>query len=132
MKYSSKITVIIAIAALSFTSTSCNKDKEDPTIEISAPAKRSMHNWGNEVHLMATFGDDQGLKDYTVMIGDADGNHSHAFDFMKTGTTTEITYAFHEHFMVPDSAPEMAWAYFTVTDAEDKTSTMKWMLHFEE
>ena len=26
----------------------------------------------------------------------------------------------------------MAWAYFTVKDAEDKTSTMKWMLHFEE
>jgi hypothetical protein len=25
----------------------------------------------------------------------------------------------------------MAWVHYTVTDAEDKTTTLKWMLHFD-
>ena len=132
MKYSKKITVILAILTLSLAITSCKKDKESPTITISTPAQHSIHNWGSEVHISATFADDRGLKNYTVMVGDEDGNHNSAFDFMETGTTTELTFAFHEHFVVPNEAPMMAWIHFTVTDAEEKTTTMKWMLHFEE
>ncbi|NOQ75008.1 MAG: DUF4625 domain-containing protein [Crocinitomix sp.] len=131
MKYSRKITVILAIAALSFTSTSCKKDKEDPTITVSTPAQHSHFNWGDEVHIEADFADDRGLKDYAVMMVDADGNHLSTIDFMKTGTTSELTYEFHEHFVVPDSAPMMAWVQFTVTDAEDKAATLEWMLHFD-
>ncbi len=132
MKYSIKISVIIAIAALSFTSTSCKKDKEDPTITVSTPEQHTHFNWGDEVHIEASFADDRGLKNYTVMMVDADGNHQDDFDFMKTGTTTELTYDFHDHFMVPDDAPMMAWVQFNVTDAEDKTATLTWMLHFDE
>ncbi len=117
---------------LTISTNSCKKDKEDPTISVETPEQHSIHNWGTEVHITADFADDQGLKDYTIMVVDADGNHSMAFDFMRTGTVSELTYDFHDHFDVPDSAPEMAWVQFVVTDAENKTTTLDWMLHFEE
>lgn len=132
MKYYRKISVIIAIAALSFSITSCKKDKEDPTITVSTPEQHKHFNWGDEVHIEATFEDDRGLKGYTVMMVDADGNHQDDFDFMKTGTTSELTYDFHEHFTVPNDAPMMAWVKFTLTDAEDKAASSTWMLHFDE
>ena len=132
MKYSKNLTVIIAIIAIAFTSTSCKKDKEDPTIEVTTPAMHSEFKWGDEVHIEATFADDQGLKNYTVMVVDEDGNHEMTVDFMKSGTTTELTYDFHEHFVVPTDAPMMAWIQFTVTDADDKTTSTDWMIHFEE
>lgn len=120
------------MAAMALTTTSCKKDKEDPTITVNTPAEHSHHSWGATVHVEATFADDQGLKNYTVMIGDADGNHNHDFDFMKSGEISGASYDFHDHFDVPTDAPMMAWVHFTVTDQEDKTATMKWMLHFDE
>ncbi|MFT5821382.1 MAG: hypothetical protein ACI8ZM_002635 [Crocinitomix sp.] len=131
MKYYRKLAVMIAIAALSFTITSCKKDKENPTITVTIPAQHTHFNWGDEVHIEANFADDRGLKDYTVMLVDADGNHQHEFDFMKTGTTSELSFDFHDHFIVPNDAPLMAWVKFTVTDADDKTGTLTWMLHFD-
>lgn len=131
MKFSNKLFVLLAIATLSFGTTSCKKDKEDPTITVNEPAQHTHFNWGDEVHLEATFADDRGLKNYTAMIGNEAGTMDNVINFMKTGTTTELTYDFHEHFVVPTDAPMMAWVHFTVTDAEDKTTTLKWMLHFD-
>lgn len=124
--------VFVALAIVSIGLTSCKKDKEDPTISITTPAEHSTHNWGDEVHINATFADDRGLKSYEVMVGDEAGMHDHMFDFHKSGTAEGLSYDFHEHFMVPDSAMMMRWVHFTVTDAEDKTASQKWMLHFEE
>lgn len=123
---------IIGLVTVAAISTSCKKDKQDPTIEVTTPDEHSEHTWGSEVHINANFEDDQGLKSYTVMVTDADGNHDHAFDFMKTGDISGVSYTFHEHFVVPDSAEHMRWINFSVTDAEDKTATATWMLHFSE
>lgn len=124
--------ILLALALTSIGITSCKKDKEDPTISITTPTEHSTHKWGNEVHINATFSDDQGLKSYEVMVGDEAGAHDHMFDFHKSGTAEGLTHDFHEHFMVPDSAMTMRWIHFTVTDAEDKTASQKWMVHFEE
>ncbi len=112
--------------------TSCNKDKEDPTIEESTPEQHSEHKWENEVHLNATFSDDKDLKSYTVKIVDGADNELSAFNFTHTHEISGMSYKFHEHFEVPTNAPMMAWVKFMVIDAEDKTAEMKWMLHFEE
>lgn len=132
MKTLKYITLSLAALTLSLTTTSCKKDKEDPTITVNTPAQHTTYNWGQEVHVDATFADDKGLKSYVVTVVDADGNHIHAFNFMETGETKEASYGFHEHFVVPTDAPEMAWVQFTVTDGEDKTAVVEWMLHFEE
>lgn len=122
----------IAMLTLSFGATSCKKDKEDPTITVGSPAEHALFKWGEEVHVMATFDDDRGLKNYTVMVCDADGNLNHEIDFMKSGETSELSYDFHDHFVVPNDSPMMAYIHFTVVDAEDKTTTKMWMIHFEE
>lgn len=132
MKTKLEITIPMLLLTLFFSFTSCKKDKEDPTITIETPAEHSVHKWGDQVHVEATFEDDRGLKNYHVLLGDANGNHLHSFDFENSGTISGLTYDFHEHFTVPDSAEMMAWLYFTVTDEENKTGTQKWMLHFEE
>jgi hypothetical protein len=132
MRNLNKTTYLFALLTLALSFTSCKKDKEDPTITVSTPAAQSVHLYENEVHIDATFEDDQGLKSYTVMVGDADGTMLTAFDFMETGTISGLTYNFHDHFSVPTDGPMMAWIYFTVVDAEDKSITKKWMLHFEE
>lgn len=131
MKFTSKLSVIIAIVTLAIGTTSCKKDKEAPTIIINEPAQHTHFNWGDEVHLEATFADDRGLNDYTVMLGNEAGTMDTTINFIKAGTTSEVTYEFHEYFVVPTGAPMMAWVHFTVTDAEEKTSTLKWMLHFD-
>jgi hypothetical protein len=127
-------TKLLFIGLLATTSifTSCKKDKENPTITVSTPDEHSEHLWGATVHLNANFSDDQGLKNYTVMVTDADGNHDHDFDFMTSGDISGKSYDFHEHFVVPDSAMTMRWVTFSVTDAEDKNTTLSWMLHFAE
>lgn len=132
MKPNNNTLTLITILTIAFIFTSCKKDKEDPTITISSPADHSEYHWGDMVHIEAKFEDDQALKNYTVMVGDADGNHLDAIDFMESGSVDNATYDFHEHFEVPADAPMMAWVYFEVTDAEGKTATMKRMLHFEE
>lgn len=127
-----KIIIILSTLTLLIGFTSCKKDKEDPTITVSSPANHSDLKWGETVHIEATFEDDRALKNYTVMVGDEDGNHNEAINFMETGTTDESSFEFHEHFTVPEEAPMMAWIHFTVIDAEDKSATTKIMLHFEE
>lgn len=111
---------------------SCKKDKENPVITIETPAEHSNHLWGSEVHLNATFTDDQGLKSYEVLLGNEAGDHDHMFDFHLMGDISGTSHALHEHFMVPDSAEMMRWLHFTVTDMEDKTTAKTWMLHFDE
>jgi hypothetical protein len=91
MKYYRKIAVIIAVAALTFVSPSFKKKKEDPTITGTTHAQHTLFNWGDEVHIEANFADDRGLKNYTAMMVDENGDHQHDFVFMKTGTTTELT-----------------------------------------
>lgn len=117
---------------LSTTLVACKKDKENPTISISTPAEHTTFNWGETVHIEAEFEDDRALKSYSVMMGDEEGNHDHDFDFMISEDIDGMSYHFHEHFMVPDSVAMMAWLHFTVVDAEDKSTSQKWMLHFEE
>lgn len=131
MKFTMKTTVILAIATFSFLTTSCKKDKENPTITVNEPEMHTHFNWGEEVHIEATFSDDRGLKNYTVMIGDEAGTMDETINFMETGTTEELSFEFHEHLVVPNDAPMMAWIHFTVTDAEDKVTTLKWMIHFD-
>ncbi|MFD1551662.1 hypothetical protein DNU06_02835 [Putridiphycobacter roseus] len=126
------IFMFATIALLSTSIVSCNKDKENPTIVVSTPENHTTFKWGEEVHVEATFTDDTELKSYKVFVGDADGNHNHDIGFMEEGTTTETSYEFHEHFMIPDSVASMAYIYFEVTDAEEKTTTEQVMIHFEE
>ena len=125
---------IIILTAILFATafTSCKKDKEDPVITVSTPEEHTEHLWGAEVHINASFTDDRGLKNYEVLLGDESGSHDHDFDFEKTGDISGVSYDFHEHFVVPDSAMTMRWVHFSVTDMEDKTTTIKWMLHFAE
>jgi len=126
------IFMFATIALLSTSILSCKKDKENPVITVSTPDNHTGFKWGDQVHVEAMFTDDRELKSYKVFVGDADGNHDHDISFMEEGTATEESYEFHEHFMVPDSAPGMAYIYFEVTDAEDKMTTEQIMLHFEE
>ena len=111
---------------------SCKKDKEAPTITIESPAEHSHFKWGETVHLDAEFADDRGLKTYNVMMGSESGEFDMTFNWVVTGSIEGTEHHFHEHFTVPDSAMMMRWVHFSVTDMEDKTSTAKWMLHFDE
>ena len=130
MKTIKQSILFLGLVCISFTS--CNKDKENPVIEISTPAEHSDHKWGNAVHVTAKFTDDKGLKSYTVMVGDEMGMHDHQFNYMKTGDISDVSYEFHDHFMVPDSCEMMRWIHFTVTDEDGKSTEKKWMVHFEE
>ena len=123
---------IIALTFVSFSFISCNKDKEAPTITVSTPTEHSHYLWGAAVHFEAEITDDQGLKSYTAMMVDADGNHEPTIDFMESGEISGTSYELHEHFMVPNEAPMMAWLQITAVDMEDKTTEIKWMLHFDE
>lgn len=123
---------LFALMALSITVVSCKKDKEDPTITVTEPTEHSHFLWGEEVHIHATFEDDRGLKSYEAYMGDEDGNMDMSFGFHFSDDLEGVSYAFHEHFVVPDSAMMMRWVHLSVTDAEDKTATQKWMLHFDE
>jgi len=129
MKTKSIITLtIISLLTL----TSCNKDKENPIITVSEPTEHSVFKWGEMVHISAVFTDDQELKSYHTFVGDMEGNHNHHFDFMNSEDISGESFDFHNHFVVPDSAPAMAWVHFEVKDAEDKVTELMWMLHFEE
>ncbi len=130
MKKSIITLAIVALFSASFTS--CKKDKEDPVITVSEPTEHSNFKWGSSVHIEAKFTDDRDLKHYHVFIGDKDGNHNHDFDFMLSKDISGEEHDFHNHFMVPDNAPAMAWVHFEVKDAEDKVTKLAWMLHFEE
>lgn len=132
MKIQKQIIFATLILTFGLSFSSCKKDKENPTITVESPTEHSEHKWGDQVHVEATFSDDRGLKKYSVIMGDTDGNHLHSFDFEKTGEISGKMYDFHEHFVVPNSAEMMAWLHFSVTDEEDKTTTKKWMLHFAE
>ena len=131
MKLKSIIALTLGIT-LTFGLTACKKDKEKPTVSVSEPVEHSTFKWGETVHIDAEFADDRDLKHYHVFIGDMAGNHNHDFDFMKSEDISGESYHFHKHFVVPDTAPEMAWVHFEVKDAEDKVTELKWMLHFEE
>ncbi len=126
------MTFFAAIALVAATFTSCKKDKENPVITITSPDEHSDYKWGDKVHMDADITDDRNLKHLHAFVGDADGNHMHNFDLMVSEDISGESYHFHEHFVVPDSAPAVAWVYFEVKDAEDKLTEMKWMLHFEE
>lgn len=132
MKNKEYILFTVLILTFFVTFTSCKKNKEAPSIKVETPNQHAKHNWGDEVHIEASFTDDSGLASYTVTMGDKDGVENTAFGLMEKGKISGTTYEFHEHFTVPDSAPEMAWIHFTVTDVENETTTKKWMLHFEE
>ncbi len=128
-----KAVLIMAIALLATSFTSCKKkDKEAPTISISTPEEHSEHKGGERVHMNVTFEDDIALKSYVVMVGDESGSHDMDFDYMKSGDISGVSHSFHDHFDVPTNAKTMRWVHFTVTDAEDKITTKKWMLHFSE
>ena len=108
----------------------CNKDKEDPTITIAAPAEHTHFDAGAMVHVEATFADDKELASYTLEVGDANGGHIHNFHFNDAGNITGETSAYHTMITVPDSAGvHEFWLHFTVTDAEGKTGSAKHMLH---
>lgn len=130
MKKIKQSILVLGIAIVGFTS--CKKDREAPIIQISTPAEHSDHKWGDEVHMMAKFTDDRGLKSYTVMVGDEMGGHDHQFNYMKTENISDLSYEFHGHFMVPDSCEMMRWIHFTVVDEDDKSTTKKWMVHFDK
>jgi hypothetical protein len=119
-------------AATILTLVSCKKDKENPTIVIAEPANHSDHLWGTEVHIEATFEDDQNLKSYHIHIGNEAGAHMSEFEVEFEGDITGKTYDFHEHFMVPDSIESVYYLHLEVTDAEGKSSEEKLMLHFME
>ena len=109
-----------------------NKDKENPTITIVSPDQHSIHKWGETVHINALITDDVELKNYAVFIGNQDRKQLNNFNFMLSENITGSEFDFHKHFIVPNSAPAMAWIYFTIEDVESKTADFKWMLHFEE
>lgn len=131
MKNLNKIT-FLAITVLSLTLASCNKDKEAPIITVNSPDEHSHHLWGEMVHFEVTITDDQGLKSYTIMMVDADGNHEPTIDYMSSSEISGVTYDLEDHFTVPEDAPMMAWLQITAVDMEGKTTEKQWMLHFDE
>lgn len=111
---------------------SCKKDKENPEITINEPANHSEHLWGGEVHIEATFSDDRDLKSYHIYIGTEAGAETPEFTVDFAENISGKSFDFHEHFIVPDSVESVYYLHFSVTDAEDKTTTDKLMLHFME
>ncbi|MCB0737261.1 MAG: DUF4625 domain-containing protein [Bacteroidetes bacterium] len=123
---------IILLLVITIFATSCNSDKEDPVIEISSPANHSEHHWGDEIEVKAKFTDDQELMSFSAMIGDIDGNHTHEFHFMDSGNISGTEYEYSGTITVPTGIEEVYYLHITVTDAEEKSTTEKVMLHFHE
>jgi len=121
----------IGVALLASLS-SCKKDKENPEITINEPANHSEHLWGEEVHVEVTFSDDRDLKSFHIFIATETGAETPEFVVDFAENISGKSYDFHEHFVVPDSVGSVYYLHFSVTDAEDKTTTDKLMLHFME
>ncbi len=112
--------------------TGCNKDKEDPTITVTAPAEHTHYNGGDVVNVAATFADDKALASYTLEIGDDSGGHIHSFHHNDAGNITGETSAYTQSITIPDSAGvHVFFLHFTVTDEEGKTTSAKHMLHID-
>ena len=127
-----KLTLLLACTA-GFLLTGCNKDKENPEVVVTSPAEHSEVHHGDEVHIDATFTDDQELASYHMEIGDAAGEHIHDFDVHLEGNISGATYDFHTDVTIPDSLDvDEFFLHFTVTDAEGKTGTASHALHIHE
>ena len=131
MKVLSNVFAIVLLFSL-LTLTACNKDKEDPKIEVSTPEAHSEHHWGDEVDIKATFTDDVELKSYHVEIGDVDGNHTHEFHFSDEGDINGTEYSYSGKLTVPSDIEEVYYLHFHVTDAEGNETKSKVMLHFHD
>ena len=113
----------------------CNKDEESPSITVNSPDEHhtfTAYDNGTSFTVDATFADDQDLATYSVEIGDADGNHIHEFHNDDSGTISGTSYNYTNTIDVPDSLSlSMFYLHFTVTDAMGKSTTLKWMLHYQ-
>ncbi len=127
------ITLILSIALLSVTFISCKKDKENPKVLVEVPVQHSTHKWGATVHINAAFSDDRNLKNYTVFFGNEAGDLNTDFNFNVTEAISGESYAFHNHFIIPDSVSmNHGFIHFNLEDEEGKKISEKWMIHFEK
>ena len=123
-------TLIIIIALISFTLTSCKKDKESPVITITSPAAHAEFHEGDTIHVDGVFTDDMDLASYSVEVGDESGGHIHEFHHSDAGNISGKSYNYHSMVTVPDSLSiSMFYLHFSVSDAEGNTATSKVMLH---
>ncbi len=121
---------ILIILALAVGFASCKTDKEDPLISITTPANHSEHDYGSMIEVKATFTDDRDLAHYKVFYGDESGEHLHPFHHEDEANISGTSYEYSAMVHVPDSGDMVAWLHFEVTDAKDKMTTDKLMLHF--
>lgn len=126
MKFSNFIFSLVVAATL----VSCKKDKENPTIFIESPENHKTYHSGDMIHANGTFSDDRGLKEYSIYVGDVNGEHNHAWHFMEQGSIDGDNFQWEGHLTVPDSMPEVLFLHFEVTDLENKTASDKIMMHF--
>lgn len=118
--------VVFALVTLN----SCKKDKENPTTIISQPINHSTHAIGSEVHLVASFEDDQALRSYHIYMRNVSGDHMPEFDLEFEADITGKTFDFHEHFIVPTGISSVYYLHFEVIDEDGKIATDKVMLEF--
>ncbi|GAB4378219.1 MAG: hypothetical protein Kow0075_07870 [Salibacteraceae bacterium] len=129
MKITRSISVII-LTTLIFNS--CKKDEENPTITINEPAEHSEYHIGDDVHIEATFTDDQELASYTFMIGDENGEHIHGFHHDDEGTISGKSFDYHQMVTIPSDSMLMKsvfYLHFNVTDAAGNSTRARHMLH---
>tara|TARA_Y100000385_G_C12803815_1_gene513052 strand:+ start:187 stop:570 length:384 start_codon:yes stop_codon:yes gene_type:complete len=122
-----KLIFCIALATILI---SCKKDKESPVITITQPTNHSNHNKGEMLHIDANFDDDVELANYSIYIGDENGDHSADFHFMVSEDISGKSFELHKHIMIPDTVGMVYYLFFNVTDAEEKSTSESIMLHF--
>ncbi|NQY68552.1 MAG: DUF4625 domain-containing protein [Flavobacteriales bacterium] len=121
---------IVAIILVTFSIIGCNKDKESPVISVSSPAMHDEYNYGDMIHVEATFTDDVDLASYSVSIGDESGGDIMGFESLDEDDITGVSHDYMGMITVPDTLMmSMFYLHIELTDLSGKTSSEKIMLH---
>ena len=123
--------IIIGMLSISLV-TSCDKGKEEPTINITSPGMHSMHKWGDEMHIVGELKDNEELKSYKMFIANENGEQQSEFQFTEESEISGTEYSIHSHFDIPKDIEMVYYLHIEALDASDNKATKSIMLHFEE
>lgn len=125
---------VLSISFLLFCATiltSCNKDKESPTVIISNPIEHTHFDGGETIDITAVFSDDQDLASYEFYIGDAGLAPSTELVWGSTGTISGKGFTLNASTQLPTGLDDEYYIVCKVVDSEGKTTTESIEIHVE-